>query len=413
MELAFPAEAEVWRAEVGVFLAANLPADWRGLGALEQVDAEVFTTEWRRTLAKNQMIGITWPVEYGGRGLTKLHQVVLAEEFAKAGVPIYRAADTTSIKMLGNTLIAWGTDEQKAKYMPDIVSGDATWVQGYSEPEAGSDLAGLKLRAERDGDDWVLNGQKIWTSRGMEGTGVFTLARTDPAAAKHRGISFILCELPNPGIEVRPIRTLTGDDEFCEVFYTDARVPVSNTIGPINDGWKVANSLLGLERGEEAATNPIFFRAELDRVIQLARDSGRINDPIIRDRLAWCHTKVEIMRVLGYRILTQVLRDGKIGPEASISKLYWSEYHQVVTNLAIELLGANAMVRAGRKPYKHFRADEPGASNSTNSWIDVLLMNARSGTVYAGTSQVQRNILAENILGLPKEPLPKEPLGAS
>jgi alkylation response protein AidB-like acyl-CoA dehydrogenase len=404
MDLTFSAEYDEWRDEVRAFLATNLPAGWRGLGALAGNDAEEFTNAWRKKLAEHRMIGVTWPVEHGGRGLTKMHQVVLAQEFALAGVPVYRAADTTSVKMLGNTLLAWGTDEQKAKYMPGIVSGEATWVQGYSEPEAGSDLAGLKLRAVRDGDDWVLNGQKIWTSRGKEGTGVFTLARTDPDAPKHRGISFILCELPNPGIEVRPIRTLTGDDEFCEVFYTDARVPVSNTVGPINEGWKVANSLLGLERGEEAATNPIFFRAELDRIIALAREVGRLDDPVIRDRLAGCHTKVEIMRFLGYRILTQVLRDGRIGPEASISKLYWSEYHQVATDLAIELLGPQAMVREGRKPYKHFRADEPGAANSTNSWIDVLLMNARSGTVYAGTSQVQRNILAENILGLPKEP---------
>jgi len=409
VDLRFPDEAEAWRAEVRSFLAANLPADWRGLGALDRDEAEIFSNAWRRTLAEHRMIGVTWPVEYGGRGLTKLHQVVLAQEFALAGAPIYRIADTTNIKMLGNTLLAWGTEEQKARYMPGIVSGDATWVQGYSEPEAGSDLAGLKLRAERDGDDWVLNGQKIWTSRGMDGTGVFTLARTDPNASKHRGISFILCELPNPGIEVRPIRTLTGDDEFCEVFYTDARVPVANTIGPIDEGWKVANSLLGLERGEEAATNPIFFRAELDRIVQLARDVGRVDDPVIRDRLAWCHTKVEIMRILGYRILTQVLRDGRIGPEASISKLYWSEYHQVATELAIDLLGAQAMVREGRKPFKHFRADEPGAANSTNSWIDVLLMNARSGTVYAGTSQVQRNIIAENILDLPKEPRLERP----
>jgi alkylation response protein AidB-like acyl-CoA dehydrogenase len=406
MDPSFPPEAEAFRAEVRTFLAEHLPADWRGLGALDRDEAEEFSNRWRRTLAEHRMIGITWPVEFGGRGLGKLHQVVLAQEFAKAGVPIYRVADTTSIKMLGNTLLAWGTPEQQARYMPGIVSGDATWVQGYSEPEAGSDLAGLKLRAVRDGDEWVLNGQKIWTSRGMDGTAVFTLARTDPDAPKHRGISFILCELPNPGIEVRPIRTLTGDDEFCEIFYTDARVPVANTVGPINEGWKVANSLLGLERGEEAATNPIFFRAELDRIVQLARDSGRIVDPVIRDRLAWCHTKVEIMRFLGYRILTQVLRDGAIGPEASISKLYWSEYHQQATDLAIELLGAKAMVREGRTPFKHFRADEPGAANSTNSWIDVLLMNARSGTVYAGTSQVQRNILAESILGLPKEPNP-------
>lgn len=404
MDLTFPREAETFRAEVKAFLAEHLPTDWRGLGALDRAEAEAFTGEWRRTLARHHLIGITWPVEHGGRGLTKLHQVVLAEEFARAGVPIYRIADTTSIKMLGNTLIAWGTDEQKRRHMPGIVSGDATWVQGYSEPEAGSDLAGLKLQARRDGDEWVLNGQKIWTSRGLEGTGIFTLARTDPDAPKHRGISFILCELPNPGIEVRPIRTSTGDEEFCEVFYTDARVPVANTVGPINEGWKVANSLLALERGEEAATNPIFFRAELDRVVQLARDMGRVDEPVIRDRLAWCHTRVEIMRFLGYRILTQVLREGKIGPESSISKLYWSEYHQVLADLAIELLGPKATVREGRRPFKNFRADEPGAANSSNSWIDVLLMNARAGTVYAGTSQVQRNIIGETILGLPREP---------
>jgi alkylation response protein AidB-like acyl-CoA dehydrogenase len=405
MDLTLPIEAEQFRAEVRAFLAEQLPADWRGLGALDREEAEQFASRWRRTLAEHGMIGITWPREWGGQGRTRLDQIVLAEEFARAGVPIYRTADTTSVKMLGNTLIAWGTDEQKAKYMPGIVSGEATWVQGYSEPEAGSDLAGLKLRATRDGDEWVLDGQKIWTSRGMEGTGIFTLARTDPEAPKHRGISFILCELPNPGIEVRPICTSTGDAEFCEVFYTDARVPVANTIGGVNEGWKVANSLLGLERGEEAATNPIFFRAELDRIVRLARESGAIDDPIVRDRLAWCHTKVEIMRFLGYRILTQVLREGRIGPEASISKLYWSEYHQRATDLAISMLGANAMVRSGRRPYKHFRTDEPGAGNSSNSWIDVLLMNARSGTVYAGTSEIQRNIIAESILGLPKEPL--------
>ncbi len=405
MDPSFPAEAEMFRAEVRTFLVDHLPEGWRGLGSLDRDDAETFVARWRRTLADHRMIGLTWPIEWGGRGLGKLHQVVLAEEFARAGVPIYRVADTTSVKMLGNTLLAWGTDEQKARYMPGIVSGDATWVQGYSEPEAGSDLAGLRLRAERDGDDWVLNGQKIWTSRGNEGTGIFTLARTDPDAPRHRGISFIMCELPNPGIEVRPIRTLTGDDEFCEVFYTDARVPVTNTVGPIHGGWKVANSLLGLERGEEAATNPIFFRAELDRIVRLARERGRSHEPHIRDRLALCHTRVEVMRFLGYRILTQVLRDGAIGPEASIAKLYWSEYHQVAADLAIELLGADAMVREGRRPFKHFRTDEPGAANSTNSWIDVLLMNARSGTVYAGTSEIQRNIIAESILGLPREPV--------
>jgi alkylation response protein AidB-like acyl-CoA dehydrogenase len=406
MDLSFPPETEAFRAEVRVFLAEHLPADWKGLGALDRAEAKEFTNSWRRTLAEHGMISITWPKEYGGQGRPKLDQVVLAEEFARAGVPIYRVPDTTSVKMLGNTLVNWGTEDQKRRHLPPLIAGDTTWVQGYSEPESGSDLASVHLRAVRDGDEWVLNGQKIWTSCGMEGTGIFLLARTDPDAPQHRGITFFLCEFPNPGVEVRPIKTLTGDDEFCEVFFTDARIPAQNMVGPLNDGWKVANSLLGLERGEEAATNPIFFRAELDRIVQLARDTGKIDDPVVRDRLAWCHMKVEIMRFLGYRILTQIVRDGKIGPAASISKLYWSEYHQKAVDLAMSLLGADGMVREGRRPNKHFRTDEPGAANTSNSWIDVFLINARSGTVYAGTSEIQRNILAENILGLPKEPRP-------
>ena len=404
MDLSFPAEAEAFRAEVRTFLVDNLPADWRGLGALDRADAEAFTNAWRRTLAANGMIGITWPVEHGGRGRAKIDQVVLAEEFARAGVPIYRVADTTSVKMLGNTLVHWGTEEQKRRFLPGIISGDATWVQGYSEPEAGSDLASVRVRAVLDGDEWVVNGQKIWTSRGMDGTGIFLLVRTDPDVPQHRGITFLLCELPTVGVEVRPIRTLTGDDEFCEVFLTDARIPTANVVGPVNEGWKVANSLLGLERGEEAATNPIFFRAELDRIIRLARETGKIDDPVVRDRLAWCHTRVETMRFLGYRILTQVVQEGRIGPEASIAKLYWSEYHQQAADLAMSLLGADGLVRNGRRPNMHFRTDEPGADNTSNSWIDVLLLNARSGTVYAGTSEIQRNILAESILGLPREP---------
>ena len=406
MDLSFPPEAEAFRADVRAFLAEHLPKDWKGLGALDRVEAKEFTNRWRLTLAEHGMIGITWPKEYGGQGRPKLDQVVLAEEFALAGVPIYRVPDTTSVKMLGNTLVNWGTEDQKHRHLPPLIAGDTTWVQGYSEPESGSDLASIHLQAVRDGDEWVLNGQKIWTSCGMEGTGIFLLARTDPDAPQHRGITFFLCEFPNPGVEVRPIKTLTGDDEFCEVFFTDARIPAQNMVGPLNDGWKVANSLLGLERGEEAATNPIFFRAELDRIVQLARDSGKIDDPVVRDRLAWCHMKVEIMRFLGYRILTQIVRDGKIGPAASISKLYWSEYHQKAVDLAMSLLGADGMVREGRRPNKHFRTDEPGAANTSNSWIDVFLINARSGTVYAGTSEIQRNILAENILGLPKEPRP-------
>jgi alkylation response protein AidB-like acyl-CoA dehydrogenase len=404
VHLSFPPEADEYRAHVRAFLAQHLPAGWQGMGSLAGAEADEFSIGWRKTLSEHGFIGITWPIEYGGAARSKLDQIVLAEEFAKARVPLGRVTDTTTVKMIGNTLVRWGTEEQKRRYLPRIISGDDVWVQGYSEPEAGSDLASVKVTAVRDGDEWVVNGQKIWTSRGMEGTNIFLLARTDPAAAKHRGITFLLCSVDTPGVEVRPIRTSTGENEFCEIFFTDARIPIENVVGNVNEGWVVANSLLGLERGEEAATNPILFRAELDRIIDLARAVGRDRDPVIRDRLAWCHMKVETMRFLGYRILTQYLRDGEMGAAASISKLYWSEYHQRATDLAIELLGASAMVREGRRPFKHFRADEPGAPNSSNSWIDVLLVNARSGTVYAGTSQIQRNILGESVLGLPREP---------
>jgi alkylation response protein AidB-like acyl-CoA dehydrogenase len=232
------------------------------------------------------------------------------------------------------------------------------------------------------------------------------LTRTGSQESAHRGITALFVDMDSPGITVRPIESMHGAEEFCEVFFDGVRIPVDAVVGEVDGGWKVANSLLGHERGEEAATNPIAFRAELDRVVALAQERGVADDPVVRDRLAWCHMKVETMRFLGLRILTQYLRDGELGPEASIAKLYWSEYHPVVTDLALSILGADAMVRAGRRPYRFFRTDEPGAVNSTNSWIDVALLNARAGTVYAGTSQIQRNILGESILGLPKEPRP-------
>jgi hypothetical protein len=400
----YPPEAEEFRTEVRRFLAEHLPDDWQGLGVLDRDEAEAFTIEWRHLLSDHGLVGITWPVEYGGGGRSKVDQVVLAEEFAHARVPLGRVTDTTSVKMMGNTLLRWGTEEQKRRFLPRIVSGADVWVQGYSEPEAGSDLAGLRLAAHRDGHEWVLDGQKIWTSRGAEGNWIFLLARTDPHASKHRGISFLICPLDTPGVEVRPITTLTGEAEFCEVFFTGARIPLENVVGVVNGGWAVANSLLGHERGEDAATNPIIFRAELDRIVQLARDHGRDRDPVVRDRLAWCYTRVETMRFLGYRILTQYLREGELGPEASIAKLYWSEYHQAAVDVALAIMGADCLVREGRRPFRHYRTDEPGAKNSTNSWIDVFLLNARSGTVYAGTSEVQRNIIAETMLGLPREP---------
>jgi alkylation response protein AidB-like acyl-CoA dehydrogenase len=374
------------------------------VGVLDREEAAEFAIQWRKVLADNGYIGLTWPKEYGGGGRSKVDQIVLSEELVRARVPFGILADTTSVKMMGNTLVRWGTEEQKRTHIPRIISGEEIWVQGYSEPQSGSDLASLSLKAVRDGDEWVLNGQKIWTSSGLVGTHIFTLARTDPDAPNNHGISFLMVPADAPGVDIRPITTLTGVAEFCEVFYTDVRIPLTNLVGEVNDGWKVATSLLGLERGEEAATNPIWFRAELDRIVALARERGLTADPVVRDKLAGCYSKVEIMRYLGYRIVTQYVKDGALGPEASISKLYWSEYHQEAAELAVHLLGAQAMVREGRRPLRFFRTDEPGAPNNSNSWIDIFMLNSRAGTVYAGTSQIQRNILGETMLGLPREP---------
>ncbi len=314
--------------------------------------------------------------------------------------------DVFGIQMLGNTLLMWGTEEQKQHYLPRILSGDDTWCQGYSEPNAGSDLGNVGLRAELDGDEWVLNGQKIWTSAGHLADHIFTLARTDPDAPKHKGISFLLVPMDQPGIEVRPIKMISGDSEFNEVFYTDARCPKENVVGGVNNGWAVAMSLLGFERGEAAATGPIRYQAELDRLVALARERGVDDDPIIRQRLAWCYSKVQIMKYLGQRTLTQFLAGHHPGPDGAISKLYWSEYHRVVTELGVDILGADALVVEGRPPSSSFQTDDPGAANSSASWVGTFL-NARAGTIYAGSSQIQRNIIGEMILQLPKEPKPE------
>jgi alkylation response protein AidB-like acyl-CoA dehydrogenase len=403
MDPVYPAEAEVYRDKVHAFLAEHLPSGWKGIGALDRDEAVAWRAAWRTTLAEHRLLAPAWPEVYGGAGLTPVEHVVLWEEFFKAGVPTGGDNDVFGIQMVGNTILEWGTDEQKAHHLPRILSGVDLWCQGYSEPNAGSDLGNLGCRAELDGDEWVINGQKIWTSAGQYANWIFVLARTEPDAPKHKGISFLLVPMDQPGVEVRPIRMLTGEAEFNETFFTDARTPKANVVGEVNGGWSVAMTLLGYERGEAAATFPIMFRTELDRLQALARERGVADDPLVRQRLAWCHTQVEIMRYLGMRTLTRFLQGGHPGPDASIFKLYWSEYHRKSTELAVDILGADALAPSGRWPANSFQADDPGAPNDSASWIGTFFA-ARAGTIYAGTSQVQRNILGELVLGLPKEP---------
>lgn len=405
MQPKYSLEAEEYREKVQAFLAEKLPANWKGIGSLVGDEFKEFVKGWRVNLASSGYLAPGWPVAYGGGGLSALEQVIVAEEFARAGVPTGGPNDVFGIQMLGNTLLLFGSEEQKKHYLPRIISGQDTWCQGYSEPNAGSDLANVGLRAVLDGDQWVLNGQKIWTSSGHLADHIFTLCRTDPDAPKHKGISFLLVDMRQPGIEVRPIKMLSGESEFNEVFYTDAVVPKDNIVGGINNGWAVAMGLLGFERGEAAATSPIRFQAEFDRLLELAKEYGANDDPRIRQRLAWCYSKVQIMRYLGLRTLTKFLAGHLPGPDGAISKLYWSEYHKIVTELAVDIIGANAMAPIGRKPSSSFQTDDAGAPNSSMSWAMVFL-NARAGTIYAGSSQVQRNIIGEMVLGLPKEPKP-------
>jgi alkylation response protein AidB-like acyl-CoA dehydrogenase len=403
MKLTYPAEAATYRDQVRSFLGANLPEDWNGIGALSHHDADAFTQQWRKTLSANGYLAVNWPKEYNGAGLTPLETVVLAEEFARAGVPTGGPNDGFGIAMLGNTMLKWGTDEQKRHYLPKVLNGEHLWCQGYSEPAAGSDLGNLGCRAVLDGDEWVINGQKIWTTQGHIANHIFVLARTAPEEAKHRGISFLLVDMRQPGVEVRPIKMMSGESDFNEVFFTDAKCAKDAVLGEVNGGWAVAMTLLGNERGAGAAVNAIGFRSELDKLMTLAKERGVTEDPIIRQRLASAHTKVEIMRYFGYKALTNFLQGKQPGPDASIGKLFWSQHHQEITELSVDILGPDALVPTGVGPQTAFGVDRAGSPNDSANWVGVFY-NARAGTIYAGTSQVQKGIVGEQILGLPKEP---------
>jgi alkylation response protein AidB-like acyl-CoA dehydrogenase len=403
MDVSYPARAEEFRAEVRAFLAEHLPPDWGGLGALPPAERHDFQTSWRQTLARANLLAVSWPAEYGGAGLSAIEQVVLSEEFERAGAPTGTENDGFGIGLLGNTLMVAGTPEQKAHFLPRILSGEHVWCQGYSEPDAGSDLAGLRTRAVLDGDEWVINGQKIWTSAGSTANWIFVIARTDPDAPKHKGLTFLLVPIQQAGVEVRTIRNAAGYELFCEVFFTDARTPAEHVLGGVNNGWSTAMILLGFERGAEVTTDPIRYRRDLDRLLDLARAQGRSADPRIRDQLAWCYARVEIMRYRGFRGLTRFLSGQRPGADGAISKLIWSEYFQRYTDLAMEILGPDALAPAGAGNGGALKVAEVGTENSALCWAEEFL-HARAATIYAGSTQVQRTVIGEQLLGLPREP---------
>jgi alkylation response protein AidB-like acyl-CoA dehydrogenase len=412
MDLTYPADAEAFRTEIRGWLEDHLPEGWFDEGfSMTPEERRKFQEEWTQKLFDGGWICASWPTEYGGKGLSIMENVVLNEEFARAGAPL--RADFFGDTLVGPTILQWGSEEQKKDFLPKILSGQISWCQGFSEPDAGSDLAGLKTRAELDGDEWVVNGQKIWTTQAQYADYIFLLARTDPQAPKHAGISYLLVPMKQEGIEVRPIVQPDGSAEFNEVFFSNARCPKDNVVGGLNNGWKVAMTTLGFERGSSATTSHRRFEKELDAIITSARENGRIEDPAVRQDLMRQWSKIQIMRVNGYRTLTAAVhgrKDAGVAALGATNKMFWSEAHRDTMNLAMDILGPYAQILTGKVTdvddyvpgygRRHGRADYP-----------VTIMQAsfffsRSETIWGGTAEIQRNIVGERVLGLPKEPKP-------
>ena len=403
MEIAYSTEAEAYRAQVRAFLREHLPPDWTGLGGLPPSERADFVVRWRRLLGQHGLVAPAWPADYGGAGLSAIERVVLHEEFARAGAPTGGPNDVVSINMIGPTLIVAGTEEQKRHHLPRILSGEDRWCQGYSEPDSGSDLASLSTRATLDGDEWVINGQKIWTSEAHTANWSFVLARTDPEATKHRGISFLLVPMDQPGIEIRPIVNIAGGHEFNEVFFTDARTPADHVVGAVNEGWQVANQLLAFERGDDATLVALRLGAVEQRLLAVARERDRLGEPAVRQALARVHSEVEILRFLGLRTLSKLLAGEVPGVESSINKLLWTELFQRMTELGMELYGAHALCPDGDAPLSAVFVEASGDPASSQAMYEHFL-GARPASIYSGSNEIQRNIVGERILGLPKEP---------
>jgi alkylation response protein AidB-like acyl-CoA dehydrogenase len=375
-----------FRAEVRGWLEANLSGEFahaRGLGGPGR-EHEAFEERlaWERHMAAAGWTCVGWPREYGGRGASVRQQVIFNEEYALADAPA--RVGHIGENLLGPTIIAFGTDEQRARFLPPIARVEELWCQGYSEPNAGSDLANVQTRAVRDGEDWVLTGQKVWTSLAVQADWCFVLVRTTPESKRHQGLSYLLVPMQQAGIEVRPIVQITGTSEFNEVFFDGARTGAGNVVGEPGDGWKVAMGTLAFERGVSTLAQQIGFERELAAVAQAARDRGLSDDPIIRDRLADAWIGLHVMRQHALRTLA-----GDDPGAASVSKLVWANWHQRLGELAMDVLGADGVLAEGF-PYEL-------------SDLQRLALFSRSDTIYGGSNEIQRNIVAERVLGLPRE----------
>jgi alkylation response protein AidB-like acyl-CoA dehydrogenase len=388
-----PQEA-AFRDEVRTWLAENLVGEFarigggRGTADEEHWDVRL---EWERQLGKARWIGLAWPEEYGGRGVGFAEQAIFNEEYAKANAP--GRITFFGEGLLGPTLIAYGSEAQTRRFLPGILQATELWCQGYSEPNAGSDLAAVQTRAVLDGDEWVINGQKLWTTFAHHADWCFVVCRTDPEAPLHAGISYILVPMRQAGVTVRPLRQMTGAGEFNEVFFDDARTPADMVVGDVNGGWKVAMATLGFERGTAFLAMQLAFEREWRNLADVAHKNGTADDPVIRQRLADAYVGVRIMAYNGMRMLTALGKSGVVGPEASIGKLYWSTWHRNFGELAMEILGPSGQIVL-----------EAGDGRYVVDDVQRSYLFSRSETIYAGSSEIQRNIIGERVLGLPREP---------
>jgi alkylation response protein AidB-like acyl-CoA dehydrogenase len=387
MELAFAPELEAFRAEAAAWLEGQLAGYFNALRGLNNhVDLIDERRSWEQTLGAARWSCIGYPIEFGGRAASIAEQVIFAEEYARARAPA--RIGHIGVELAGPTILAFGTEEQKRRFVPDIAAGRTLWCQGYSEPNAGSDLANVRTHARREGDTYVIDGHKIWTSMGAIADWCFALCRTEAGSAGSQGLSFLLIPMRQPGIVVRPIKQMTGEEEFCEVFFDGAHAAATDRIGAEGEGWKVAMGLLGFERGISTLAQQMQFRNELKEIIQIAQANGKSRDPIFRQRLADAHIGLRIMRYNALRMLSNPAA-GSLAPEAYTYKLYWSMWHRRLGELAMDIIGPSA---------------EIGTADGRFPALTTMFLKSRAETIYAGSNQIQRNIIAERALGLPREP---------
>jgi alkylation response protein AidB-like acyl-CoA dehydrogenase len=393
MDLNLTAEETKFRDELRAWLEANVPKDWGEWREKPLEESFPYLRAWQRKLYEGGWAAVSWPKEYGGRGATLMEQSLFWEEMARAEAP--PMANSLGLGLIGPTIIAYGTDEQKKRFIPKILSAEEIWCQGFSEPNAGSDLAALQTEARLDGDHYVVNGQKVWTSYGWIGNWCELVVRTDSNVPKHKGLSVLLIDMKSPGVEVRPLKQMTGESEFNEIFFRDVRVPVANLLGKVNDGWNVAVSTLMYERGSYGARLHLIFKRAITRLIELSHKFQKdghpaAQDPITRQKLAQCYAEIEIMRWNQLRAFSRVTATGVPGPEGSIQKIFWSELNQRLQQIAQEIFGPYGQLLAG---------DKDAVDNGIWSYG---YLRTRGNTIEAGTSEVQRNIIGHFVLGLPR-----------